>query len=1340
MLNTPQKRLVEFFLFISIACPIFAEQNMIGQQSQNEGIFVLPVPESSTQNTSRRVVIDGRLDEWDQSGRILCFADQSLKQTYSAKAMAMWDQEALYYTVQWNDPTPMSNGVDPRFNPESGWKSDCLQLRFRTGDQTTWITAWYHAPSQSSVLHVAVWKDQKNWRDQTIRVLLAKPGQVDLGEGAQQAFRETDTGYIQEIRIPWKLLYRNPPTPAKDMQLQFGMEFIWGDPSGGSMPVHRYADNMLQGITSREFYWNNINAWGYATLTDQNHIPLRQYQGSTSRLHGNVPITYTLPATAQTISIAINDAQGNRVRNIGGLRIADYTLKKNGQTVDVSIPWDAMTDRHWSGNHREGYQGLRNLVASGDYTIKALYHSGIDATYVMSFYNPGMPVWDTASGTGAWGADHTNPHKVVRAGQNMIVAWELAEGGWGIIGLGADGKKIWSEKRGATTLAADEQYVYAVPKAFGNQPLSPAIIRLDAKTGEYRPFTHNGKELPFERLLTDLFDTTQLGDLQSIAVNDRFIVLAYSNNTLVLLNKNNAQYVRQFSVASPTDIVFNRQGKLYALLNTKLNAINLKTGKTTPLPTPGMMNPIGLTVDLQGNLLMADLGSDRQIKAYSPHGKLVYTCGKRGGRPIRGKYDPQGMLHMTSVAVDHVGHIWTTESSEYPRRVSIWSKTGKLVRDYMGNTGYAANSTYLHDTDPTLAYVGPLEFKIDPAKRTWKLQNILWCPDESKGESFKISTDRFATPQRFASSASGQTHEYLFTIPYYDQQGYVIYMQGDHGNWQPVSAITTVSQINGKLGRGNVVQVPPSGEWADCDLLDGVFWNDNNADGIVQRSECTLVKTKHPASNKHNARVDLPLGSGWGGRMDSKLRFYAKGMVRYEPIGFDDRGAPLFTPNSIKPMPVKEVGTMVPDANSNQVLVMSKWKYPSPSHIAGIDATTGKINWSYPNPFPGVHGSHRATMPEPGLIIGPLAITGTAHINNTVGTVMHLRGNLGQDYFMTTDGLFIDTLFADGRLPAPPLPETEKQLIGKSVKKYTQTGEAFNGFFGKQADGKIRLTTALAREACMILDVHGLESITRLPQKRLHLSATQLVKADQVNQQRVSTTHKQNEKVYTLKSSPLQIKIDADNQEWKHIPSLKMQRAGCSQSGTAHLAYDALNLYLFFNINDPTPWLNKGKDYSRLFKTGDAIDVQLSPSNNDKRNPVTGDLRIVIANLNGKPQAILMMPQTANSSAGENKLYTSPVMTHQVDKVILLRHVTLKVRRQAGRYQVEAAIPLASLGLTITPGNTLRGDFGFISSNATGTINTARTYWSNKQTNLVNDLPSEAWLYPSQWGTINISK
>lgn len=201
---------------------------------------------------------------------------------------------------------------------------------------------------------------------------------------------------------------------------------------------------------------------------------------------------------------------------------------------------------------------------------------------------------------------------------------------------------------------------------------------------------------------------------------------------------------------------------------------------------------------------------------------------------------------------------------------------------------------------------------------------------------------------------------------------------------------------------------------------------------------------------------------------------------------------------------------------------------------------------------------------------------------------------------------------------------------------------------------------------------------------------------------------------------------------------MSMARDGGKQSGNAKLAYDAKHLYLFFDVKDPTPWLNQGKEFTRLFKTGDAIDVQLSPSANDRREPVEGDLRIVIAQLDGKAQAVLMMPKAKKVSNTHKQLYTSPVMTHPMDKVMILSDATIHVSKSPAGYQVEAAIPLKAMNLQLKSGSKLRGDVGFISSDATGRINNARTYWSNKQTNLISDLPSEAWLYPQQWGSLTV--
>jgi hypothetical protein len=47
---------------------------------------------------------------------------------------------------------------------------------------------------------------------------------------------------------------------------------------------------------------------------------------------------------------------------------------------------------------------------------------------------------------------------------------------------------------------------------------------------------------------------------------------------------------------------------------------------------------------------------------------------------------------------------------------------------------------------------------------------------------------------------------------------------------------------------------------------------------------------------------------------------------------------------------------------------------------------------------------------------------------------------------------------------------------------------------------------------------------------------------------------------------------------------------------------------------------------------------------------------------------------------------------------------------------------------------------GFILSDPAGTINTARVYWSNKSTGLVNDQPNEALIQPQGFGEFILGK
>lgn len=49
-------------------------------------------------------------------------------------------------------------------------------------------------------------------------------------------------------------------------------------------------------------------------------------------------------------------------------------------------------------------------------------------------------------------------------------------------------------------------------------------------------------------------------------------------------------------------------------------------------------------------------------------------------------------------------------------------------------------------------------------------------------------------------------------------------------------------------------------------------------------------------------------------------------------------------------------------------------------------------------------------------------------------------------------------------------------------------------------------------------------------------------------------------------------------------------------------AYDADNLYISYDVNDPTPWKNSGNGFQLLFKTGDAA-VEFVGENNPLSPP-----------------------------------------------------------------------------------------------------------------------------------------
>ena len=1302
-------------------------RNMIGRQTQNEGIFAVPAKGA--------VKVDGELGEWDLSGQIWSFADTAVRDRFSVKTAAMWDPDNLYLSFYWKDPMPLNSAIDPDFDPTRGWVADAIQLRIRTAETIAWVTAWCQGEDRPN-FDIAYWNDLRGDKVAGVTSVLmkGKKGSTVLEQGVESAYKKLPDGdgFIQELKIPWKVLLRKDVKMKAGDKIQMGVEFMWGDPTGRTWPIHRYADNLQPGKTSREFFWSAKDAWGDLALV-AGPVAVRDYVAGGAKLQGTIPVRATIPADATYFSLVIEDQDGNRVRNLAGeFPAADYTVsEKDGKRL-VEVMWDGLTDS-------------KKLAKPGTYRVRGVTQNGLGAEYEMCFYNPGTPPWDTADGRGGWGADHSLPEALARSGKNMVVACGFVEGGYGIWALGPDGRKIWSEKRGMTALAANDKYVYSIPNAWDTK--EQELIRLKAATGKYAPFVRDGKELPFSYPFRLILNEEKPAEVLALAAGSRNLIAAQADR-LLLINGENATKLKEFPARVDSLTLPPREGKIkkftplafddryvYYFSSGKLTKLDTTNGASTVVALdPVVEIPAGLALDAQGNLAIADRGADQQIKLYNPQGKLLKRFGVKGGRASQGVFNPEGMRDMSSVAVGADGRIWTTEYSYFPRRVSVWKPDGKLDRDYIGNTGYAGTGTLLHDNNSKFAYEGANEMVLDHQQRTWKMAGVALNPPADQQSVYRMGAEH-AQGHVFTSKASGRERDYYFLPPYRDWAGFLILMK-EKDAWRPVSAITTIGRLAGELDRSGAVLQVNKGDWSRFNEFDCVIWNDLNRDSVVQLEECEIYPAKKKTTAKQRGELPLPMLAGWGQRMDPEdLSFYAgdrdQTAWKYTPVGFGPDGAPRYSGKTLEKVADLSINEAVPVPGENTVVAFANQNRQV--NVVGMDKNTGEIQWSYPSPYHQVHGSHRATMPKPGLLIGPLKVVGVIPGCGEAGNVFMMRGNLGQDFYMTTDGIYIGTMFQDGRLPGMSLPNSEEQLRGMPMELFSMGAEPFNGWIGRQDDGVVRMTCGLARQASMILQVKGLENIRRFNAPSITVTNEELIAADRANAER---------NIAAAKAEPYTIARVAklpDGRGWNALKAMRLETEGQPVTGECRLAYNDQALFARFVVRDPSPWKNGGEDFTRLFKTGDAVDIQLSPNANAKRQAVADDLRVVIAPFQGKPVAVLMKKVAPNAKE-QARRYQSPVGVVEFDQVCQLPEAKIKVGKNSGSYTVEAEIPWSSLGIKVTPGMKMRGDAGFILSDEAGTINTARIYYSNPDTNLVSDMPLEAELNPDRWTEFKLAE
>ena len=1263
-------------------------------QTDNHGIHAVPPPGP--------VVIDGRLDDWDLSGRILmCYDLETLRDVYSVEAAMMYDATNCYIALRWKDPLPLGNSHDPHYQAAKGWAGDAVQLRLKT-DRITHVTAWYFAAKQQSFMHLDYGKSLSEPFGGGERKLFALDG-WKLDGGAEQAFlADADGhGYVQEIKLPWALITTSGQAPAT---FACGFELLWGE---ADWPVHRYSDNLAPGHTSREFFWTAHQGWGPVWLEKAGRLslPKPDYQLAMEEVDGGgvVKVAYSAPQAGR-VTLAIDDAQGRRVRNLTAAQ-----ARAAGANTEA---WDGLDD-------------AGKPVPPGDYRLRGLVHDGIRANWLMSFCSPGNPPWTTPDGKGAFYGDHTAPQAATSAGDFVALACPMGEGGQHLIGCDLTGQRLWGLANrtafdgGHISLATDGTTLWVA-----NDAKQSTIYRVDIATGRYSPWslTHtdaDGRTAPvLDYLVTEAPGYTSarnLGvNLRSIAMRaGKLAVCLMRENKVLVLDGQSAAVVRTISVDAPRSVTWLPDGALAVLSGAQLLRIGDGVA-ATPLGEPLWQEAAYLTSDAAGQLYLSLRDARQQVQVLSAAGAPVRTIGVLGGRPHHGAYVVGGMRLPGQPAVDRLGHLWVPEETHNPKRTSIWNTAdGALVKELVGTTGYAGAGS-INPGDPTMGFSEQTVFRLD-------LKNGTSQPLASIGGSGQA--DELFPPcvhnlTNRTITRDGRT--YVFTTDAARGADEVHCTLFDGKQWRSAAHIGVVASRDFNDADRKYAHPFFAGHGGEIYL-----WVDADGDGRVQPAELSFAKTV-------GGDEALQLVSNYWGQLpgpDGAVPYRTKRadrLVRFPIVGFNACGAPRYEFAQVE---VVKLDQAISGGGNGEGMVMGGANgliHVNQDPLITVDAS-GKVLGTYPNRFCSVHGSHDAMAARPGYLIGPSSILGTADLGGDLGGIWYLNGNLGENYLFTSDGLWIQGLFKDCRGGY----DTPAQAVrGMAVDAMTSGGESFGGNFVRTSDGRFLLTSC--GTDARVIELTGLTSLKRFSGTFTY-TAEQWRAAQQALDEKAAKANQP--KRWSVPRTGDTIAIDGKANDWPELTDDKASVLLIGDNakrpiGRVALRWSPTHLSIAWRVTDDHDQpRNAGQDERLLFKTGDAVDVMLVGAD-------PAGQRLLVSTLAGQPIAMLYEKHVAGTVEAARVPFSSPWRTIHFDRVSRPTEVSAAFGRISGGWFAEAQIPWSRLGITPKAGQELRGDVGVLKADRGGTVTVGRHYWSNGATNLVNDIPGEADLTPRLWGTL----
>ena len=1376
-----------FSLPWAMAAAVFAGGAALATETEHLGMQVLPAP--------GQVAVDGRFDDWDLAGGILACSDvENLRDQYSMWFHAMYDAENLYLLSRWKDPTPLNN---PGVAGDMGFQGDCLQFRTVTTDAagkelTAHWDCWKYREG-GDVVSV-----QFGQRFNEGKIADAKTEGVKQAF----AVDADGKSYVQEIAVPWKLLTadKQPLKAGGRMVMTLEPNFTAGALGRITMKdifkpgvqvdrVFTFQGPACWGFATLEKAGKLeprpvrlADGREFAVAMDGGR-PVVNWNGlvQSKEIPGFKPLRFTMPFDGY-VSLNLFAPDGTVARQL--LACGFFAQGEH------EVKWDGLTTPYWRTPGQP--------VEPGEYIWKAIAHKGIGLRLRGWACNGGSAPWDSSL-TSNWGGDHGVPSSCTTDGEKVYLGWTGAEAGKALVACDLEGNVQWKHTHGgmggAEVVAVDGGIVYG-------DDGGRLLYRLDTTTGNYVSWKgKDSPDLPIGAIweksagMPDriegldarggkVFISCNSPGFRRVDIRDMKALLmraaageGFHGTLFTKLHANSQTKIRKFKddpkldldelCASPhyliPDIRDDVVNVLNGLLNekslvpdaAKLSAVDLAlanrrhiektlsedivpvrvgflavldgaTGavhKLIDLEKPGFIRAVsdelvyvvqdrrnvvavnpqsgairtvltgldgaaGVTTDDQGRLYVSLQGKTQQVQVFTAEGKPVGAIGRAGGRPSIGPFVQDGVLNPAGLVVDKQGKLWVAEANETPKRFSVWQarseadkKEGAFVKQFFGPTHYGASGGAINPREPNVMAGEGCEWRIDPKT--------------GRDECLGTFDTHLPTAALYAEGGNGRLYLLTATL----------------GNHDPIQRVTIRERLgDGKFAlRGTITAVPSEQKT--------VFWADANGDEAQQPDELAA----HPAA------LTMAGYLGWSLNMNGDLTLYANGK-QFKVAELTKCGAPRYDVAGARTIAGFGGGALSTPDNRRLVAV-------DDSFFTCFDVASGKPFWKYPNTFSGVHGSHKAPPPETGLIRGAFGVVGNAVLPTPVGGIWAINGNIGEWHLLTEEGFYLSRLFqGDGfkiQWPEQAVPGTILDNVPPGL-----GGEDFGGSMRQGADGKVYVQAG--KTALWNVEVTGLDTIQALSGGKVTIGTDDVKTAQTFREKQLQAA--EGNKKYAVKKATIAFTgdLDADFKGFEGPEKPAFEKQPGSRVRVA-MARDDATLYVGWEVQDETPWVNGADGPEFLYARGDTVDLQIgtdSAADPKRTEPVKGDLRLSIGNFQGQPTAVVYRKVADEKKP---KVFSSGVVKeYPMDSVVVLADakVVAKVDAPGKRYVVEAAIPLKSLGLAIKDGLTLRGDFGGTHGDKSGTDTLLRTHWNNQSTGLVNDEVFELRMEPANWGEI----